>query len=205
MTKPKYSVILPSVSIVHGVSNRCVNLCRELLHKAASMPFEIIEAVDYPDFYTAINESVPKVNSDIIIPFNDDMFPEPGWDEVLVKYCKPKTIVTTRIVESGRLPVHSSLIEFNCGTEPETFDYDKFVNFVNEYKIQHNIPELEYKLGSGCPAAYHKDSWIPYPVYHGADNDYFEKILPSLGFEIVKVDSYIYHLQSFTQPGGIKH
>jgi len=203
MSKPKYSVILPSVTIVRGEPNRCVSLCRELLHKAATMPFEIIEAVDYPDFYTAINESVPKTNSDIFIPFNDDMFPEPGWDQVLVKYCKPKTIVTTFVVESGRLPVHSSLPEFDAGKTPEEFNYDLFVNFVNEYKVKNNIPEIEYKLGSGCPAAYHKDSWIPYGVYPCADLDYFYNVLPAAGFDIVKANSFIYHLQSFTLPGGI--
>jgi hypothetical protein len=105
MTKPKYSVILPHVSIINGTPNTCIDLCRHLLHKAASMPFEIIDAVDYPDYYTAINESINKTNSDIIITFNDDMFPEPGWDKLLVEHCKPGVAVTTRMIESGRRPV----------------------------------------------------------------------------------------------------
>jgi hypothetical protein len=205
MTTPKYSVILPHLTYINGEPNPCIDLCRESLYRAATMPFEIIDAVDYPDFYTAINENIANCKSDIIIPFNDDMFPAPGWDRALVKYCNPKTIVSTYMVESGRMPVHHTVIEFNAGRSPQDFNYDKFSKFVDEYKIQNNIPELEHKLGSGCPAAYHKESWIPYPVYHCADLDYFEKILPAAGFKFLKVDSFIYHIQSFTIPGGIKN
>lgn len=205
MFKPVYSVILPQLTYINGVPNPLVDLCRESLCKSATMPFEIINAVDYPDFYTAINENVANCNSDIIIPFNDDMFPAPGWDQLLVKHCKPNTVVTTYVVESGRLEVCRNAIEFDAGREPNDFDYNKFANFVEEYKIQNNIPEIAMELGSGCPAAYHKDSWIPYPVYHTADRDYFERILPAAGFEIVRASSFIYHLMSFTTPGGIKH
>jgi hypothetical protein len=204
MTNPKYSVILPHVSVVNGQPNTCIDLCRHLLHKAATMPFEIIDVVDYPDYYTATNEGVLKANSDIVITFNDDMFPEPGWDKLLVENCKPDVVVTTRIIESGRLPVGHPNIEFNAGMSPETFEYDKFVNFVNDYKKLNNLPDIENGLGSGVPAAFYKHNWIPYPVYHCADMDYFFKILPEAGVRFVKANSFIYHIQSFTLPGGIK-
>ena len=205
MKSPKFTVLIPYLSNINGNKNRCIDLCKELLYKNTVNDFEILEAIDYPDYYIAVNETFNKANSEIVILFNDDMFVEPGWDELYVKYCKPKTAVSGYIVESGRITVGGGAIEYDCGREPENFNYEKFVNFTSQYKVSAKIPEALPILGHAAPCALHKESWIPFEIVpnkfnneSGVDGKYFFNTLPDNGFEYIKINSFVYHIQSFT-------
>lgn len=201
----KYTVLIPYLSEINGIPNRCIDMCKEYLHKNSTYPFELLEAVDYPDYYLAVNDNFMKASTDIVILFNDDMFVEPGWDEPYVQYTKPKTIVSGYLVESGRIAVGGGAIEYDCGREPENFDYSKFTEFVQEYKTLHNIPEVSPIMGHAAPCGLHKDSWIPFKIVpgvlhnkSGVDGEYFFNTLPQADFVYKKVRSFVYHIQSFT-------
>lgn len=204
-TTYKYTVLLPYLSKINGEPNRCIDMCKHYLYKNSTYPFELLEAVDYPDYYLAVNDNFMKAKTDIVILFNDDMFVEPGWDELYVKYSRPKVAVSGYMIESGRIPVGGGAIEYDCGRTPETFDYDKFTNFVNEYKVLNNIPEVLPILGHAAPCALHKDTWIPFEIIpgmlnnsSGVDGKYFWETLPAAGFQYEKINSFLYHIQSFT-------
>jgi hypothetical protein len=204
-TDYKYTVLIPYLSTINGVPNRCIDMCKEYLYKNSTYPFELLEAVDYPDYYLAVNDNFMKASTDIVILFNDDMFVEPGWDELYVKHTKPKSVVSGYLVESGRIEVGGGAIEFDCGREPENFDYNKFIEFSKSYKEANNIPESLPILGHAAPCALHKDSWIPFEIIpgmlnnsSGVDGDYFFNVLPNAGFTYNKINSFVYHIQSFT-------
>lgn len=198
MSKPIYSVIIPYLEIVNGKPNTCLKVCMDYLKKNSKYPMEIIPVSGY-DYYTAINIGVESATTEIICPFNDDMFVEPNWDELFVKYSTEDDMscVSGWYVESGRIPVGGDKIEKDFGMTPESFDHDGFVNYINEYRRQFNVPEVMDGIVNAAPVFIHKKNWVPFRN-NEFDYDYFTNFLPSIGFKMKKVNSFIYHIQSLT-------
>lgn len=196
--KPIYSVIIPYLEIVNNKPNTCLDVCINYLKKNSFYPLEIVPVSGY-DYYTAINIGVERSTADIICPFNDDMFVEPNWDVLFVKYALQNDMncVSGWYVESGRIPVGGDCIEKNFGMTPESFDHDGFVSYINEYRAKNNVPEVMDGIVNAAPVFIHKKNWIPFRN-NEFDYDYFTSMLPSKGFKMKKVDSFIYHIQSLT-------
>lgn len=189
----KFSIVLPYLS-----KSPCIDLCKELLQKNTVNEYELIEIVDNTDVYAAYNDGAFNAKNDIILLLNDDMFVSPGWDELYIKYCEPKTVVTGYLIESGRIPVASQNISYNCGTTLETFDYQKFIDF----SLTLNNPEVRNDLGWYMPVAFHKSTFINYPndikYPHPNDITLIKDLLPQMGYRYLQVASYVYHLQNYT-------
>lgn len=191
------SIILPYLS-----KSPCVNICKDLLKKNTVSEYELIEIVDESDVYFAYNDGVRRAKHDLVILINDDMFVSPGWDLPFVKFCKPKTVVTGYLVESGRISVNHVNFDYDCGKTPESFEYDKFINFVDD-KLK-NLPEIiEDKQGWFMPVCFSKSTFVEYPNENKYpwpnDIDLFHKILPALGYKFIQVNSIVYHLQNYTK------
>lgn len=203
MKKPMYSVIIPYLEIVNGKSNTCLKVCIDYLTKNSTYPLEIIPVAGY-DYYTAINVGVEMSTTDIICPFNDDMFVEPRWDELFVKYALEDDMncVSGWYVESGRIPVGGDKIEKDFGRTPESFDHDGFVRYINEYRKANNVPEVMDGIVNAAPVFIHKKNWVPFRN-NEFDYEYFTNFLPSQGFKMKKVNSFIYHIQSLTAKPNI--
>lgn len=189
------SIILP-----HLATSRPTELCKHYLEKNTVNEYELIEVVDWTDVYAAYNYGVSQAKYDRIILMNDDMFVAPGWDINYVKYIQPMTYVMMWLVESGWCNVSHRMIHYDCGKEIETFNYDKFIEFIQTV----DVPEaIEGAFGAWMPTGFHKSTWIPfgneikYP--HPNDIDLIDKLLPSLGYTPYKVKSFAYHLQCFSQ------
>lgn len=193
----KFSIILPYLS-----NSRCVDTCKKLLYYNTVNEYELIEIIDNTDVYKAFNDGVHSANNDIVILLNDDMFVSYGWDEHFLQYCKPNTVVTGYVVEPGRLPVSDKNIKYDCGTSPETFDYIKFNSFTEKQKKLH--PTVTADLGWYMPVAFYKPTFIEYPNHirfpHPNDIELFHNILPKLNYNFIKVNSFIYHLQNYSNP-----
>jgi len=189
----QFSIVLPYLS-----NSPCVDLCKALLEKNTTNSYELIEIVDNVDVYDAYNKGALSAKNDIVVLLNDDMFVSPNWDELYVKHCKPKTAVTGYLVESGRIPVATQNIMYNCGTTLETFDYDRFIEFINTLDSE----EVKNGLGWYMPVAFHKSTFVCYPneikYPHPNDITLFHDILPIMNFEFLQVASYMYHLQNYT-------
>jgi hypothetical protein len=189
------SIILPHLSSAKPVPQFKKYLEQNTVHE-----YELIEVIDWTDVYAAYNHGASMAKYDIIIMMNDDMFVAPGWDLNFVKYVKPKTFVMMWLVESGYIPVNARMIEYDCGRELETFDYDKFIRFVDAV----DVPEVvEGAYGAWMPIGFHKSTWIPFPnekkYPHSNDIDLIDKMLPSMGYTPLKVKSFAYHLQGFSR------
>lgn len=189
------SIILPHLSTA-----KCVPLFKKYLKENTVNPYELIEIVDSYDVYGAYNYGVSIAKYDKVVLFNDDMFVAPGWDVNFVKYIQPNTVTTIWLVESGRIPVNGKMVEFDCGRTPESFDYNKFVNFVNSLDVPEVMEGFE-NLGAWGPIGFHKSSWIPYPneikYPYSNDVELIEKILPSFNYTFYRIKSFAYHLQRY--------
>lgn len=190
------SIILPHLS-----TSEPTELCKHYLQKNTVNEYELIEVVDWTDVYAAYNYGADQAKYDHIIMMNDDMFVAPGWDINFIKYLKPKTFVTMWLVEPGFVPVNSRMLEYNCGSTVETFDYEKFLSYIDTV----NVPEAtKGGLGAWMPMGFHKSTWIPYPnkvknyLEHPSDIELTDVILPSLGYTPIKVKSFAYHLQCYS-------
>lgn len=189
------SIVLP-----HMANARCVPYFKKYLEMNTVNKYELIEVIDWTDVYAAYNYGASLAKYDRIIMFNDDMFVAPGWDINYVKYLQPKTYVMMWLVESGRIPVNSRMLQYDCGRTPESFDYEKFLQYTNTL----NTPEaIEGGFGAWMPIGFHKSTWIEFPnekkYPYANDVDLIDHTLPSLGYTPYKVKSYAYHIQSFSR------
>lgn len=190
------SIVLPYLS-----TSPCVDICKKFLSQNTVSEYELIEIVDETDVYFAYNEGVRRAKFETVALINDDMFVAPGWDLPFIKFCKPKTVVTGYLVECGRISVNHVNYDYDCGHTPTSFDYPKFASFVED-KLK-EVPEVvEDRQGWFMPVAFYKPTFIQYPNQpkypHPNDIELFHKILPTLGFKFVQVNSFAYHLQNFT-------
>jgi hypothetical protein len=189
------SIILPHLSTATPVPT-----FKKYLEQNTVNEYELIEVLDWTDVYAAYNHGASLAKYDIIIMMNDDMFVAPGWDVNFVKYVKPKTFAMMWLVESGHIPVNSRMLEYDCGRTLETFDYDKFINYINNV----DIPELtEGAFGAWMPIGFHKSTWIPFPndnkYPYPNDIDLIDVTLPQMGYTPLKVKSFAYHLQGYSR------
>ena len=189
------SIILPYLSTA-----KCVPLFKKYLHQNTTCEYELVEIVDSYDVYAAYNYGVSVAKYDKVVLFNDDMFVAPGWNENFEKYIQPKTVTTIWLVESGRIPVNGKMLEYDCGRTPESFDYDRFVNYVNSLDVPEVLEGFE-NLGAWGPIGFHKSTFVPYPneIKYPNPNDVtlIEQILPSLGYKFLKIKSFAYHIQRY--------
>jgi GT2 family glycosyltransferase len=91
--------------------------------------------------YRAWNEGVLNAPTPWVIMLNSDMYGSDGWiDELIaVKEQNWRTVPTSLLVESGRLP--SGMPEYvqNCGQSPDEFNHDAFLEYAAEIKQHHKL------------------------------------------------------------------
>ena len=188
-----------SIVISYPSWSKSIDTFKKFLFENTTNKFELIEIVDKNDVYAAFNEGVKKASNENVICICDDMFVSKGWDELYLKYADGNTILTGYLIEPGVVPVSNRNIEYNCGTTPLEFNYEKFKNFINSIEL----PEIEYnKKGWYMPIMFYKSKYIDYPnenkFPYPNDVELIDKILPNRGFTFAKIRSYVYHLQCFS-------
>ncbi len=194
-----YSIVIPYLS-----SSKCIDRCKHYLELNKSLPYELVEIVDETDVYYAFNKGVYQSKFDKVILLNDDMIVSKGWDYTLLKYNNWETVTTGYVVEPNpgtNYRPNGELIEkiqLDCGNTIDTFDYDKFQNFVNSQTVPDAIADAK---GWYMPICFDKKSFVSYPnkvKFPFEQNDVLliDYILPNLGYKFAKVNSFVYHLQS---------
>lgn len=161
---------------------------------------ELVEIVDSKDVYDAFNSGVKRANGKIVALLNDDMFVSKDWDVNYIKHTVGKTVCTGYLVEPGTIPVSPRNIRKDFGRNPTAFRKEEFLKWSGEYRA--SIPEVINGMGWFMPLVMEKQYWIDYPNEqkhpYPNDTELLEKILPSMGYNYLKVNSLVYHLQAFT-------
>lgn len=189
------SIVVPYLS-----NSQCIDLFKQLIKENTSADYELVEIVDNTDVYEAWNEGVRRSTRDVVILINDDMFIPKNWDIPYVKYAKGKTLVTGYVVEPGVIPVSDLNICKDFGKNPNTYRKDDFQKWSEE--MNKCTPEVINGKGWYMPMAIERKYFIEYPneikYPHPNDVILIDQIMPSMGYNFLKVNSYCYHLQAFT-------
>ena len=153
--------------------------------------------------YRAWNFGGNHADGDVIVFVNSDMAFSENWLENLLKNVNEERIVTSRLVESGKLESGKTAISKNFGKSYKEFDRQQFENFANE-----NKEDKILKGGLFMPCAIYKDIFVKsggYPIGNtvkrsgkviSGDWIYFYKTLGAMNIKHYTVaDSIVYHIQ----------
>ena len=157
--------------------------------------------LNYPynmkEIYQAWNHGAKVSNGEFICPINSDMYPAPNWLSELIKNYSDDKIVSSRLVESGRMPSGLHGITRNFGKIPEKFEAKKF----EEYAETITVPTLQAG-GLYMPYLLKKESFskiLGYPEgnLNGIPGDQvFIQRLSSIGIHhYTCFSSIVYHVQ----------
>ena len=153
--------------------------------------------------YRAWNFGGNNADGDIIVFVNSDMAFSNNWLENLLKNLSEKRIVTSRLVESGKLGSPKIAISKDFGKSYNKFDesgFEKFAESIKEDKIVEG--------GLFMPCAIYKNIFVKsggYPIGNRTEKSgkiisgdwiYFYEKLKPMGIKHVTVcDSIVYHIQ----------
>lgn len=191
------SIIVPHLSHSKSI-DLFKNIIKENTH---SKDYEIVSIVDTTDVYKAFNDGVKYSSGDVVVLINDDMFVQKNWDIEYIKYASGKTIVTGQVVEPGLVTgVSGKNIKMNFGDTPDSYERDKFEQWASEQVLKTAV--CNNSKGWYMPFAVEKKYFIEYPneikFPHANDITLFDDILPKMGYNFIKVNSFCYHLQGFS-------
>jgi len=162
--------------------------------------------------YRCWNYAGTSSSADHICFVNSDMAFSPNWLTNLVKHHDGKNIVTSKLVESGRMPSSTHAHGKNFGMHPNEFRYAEWLSYASEISKPHTLPS-----GLFMPVLINKDTFVKsggYPegnIYttgvgthstgrcvRSGDDFYFNVTLKQkYGMRhITAFDSVIYHFQS---------
>ncbi|MDE1877949.1 MAG: glycosyltransferase [Thaumarchaeota archaeon] len=153
--------------------------------------------------YRAWNYGGMQASGNVIVFVNSDMSFSEGWLDNLIRNLKQDRIVTSRLVESGKLRSGKYGVEMNFGRTYSDFQDLEFQEFVKKI----SMPKIK-SGGLFMPCAIYKDIFIKsggYPIGNRTEKDgtitpgdkiLFYETLKSLGIQHYTVfDSIVYHIQ----------
>jgi glycosyltransferase involved in cell wall biosynthesis len=153
--------------------------------------------------YRAWNYGGSNAEGDIIVFVNSDMAFSKGWLANLLKSLTENKIVTSRLVESGKLKSGKYGIEKDFGRTYSQFDDIEFQKFAKQ------ISSNQLKNGGlFMPCAIYKDIFIKsggYPIGNRVEKDgkiipgdqilFYDRLLPLKVKHYTVFDSIVYHIQ----------
>jgi len=153
--------------------------------------------------YRAWNYGGFNAPGDIIVFVNSDMAFSKNWLENLLKNLNQKSIICSRLIESGKLSSGQYAISKNFGKTHKQFKESEFEKFAEEIKK----PEIK-KGGLFMPCAIYKDLFVKsggYPIGNRKEKDgsetsgdyilFYEKLKPMGIQHYTSFDSIVYHIQ----------
>ncbi len=169
----KFSIIIPTWNNLEYLK-LCVNSIRKNSHFKHQIIVHVNEGIDgtidwlneQEDVdYThskenigicyALNISRSLLRTDYLLYMNDDMYVLPEWDKYLSDEIKAighnNFFLSATMIEP--LTTNPSAIEFNCGSDIETFQEEKLLN--NFSKIE----KVDWNGATWPPNIVHKDIW----------------------------------------------
>lgn len=188
------SLIIPTTTKNKNYTNSIVNNIKEIYPDVEI----IVEENDDVTLGINYNNAVAKATGDKIILLHNDMFIKPGFIETMDKHIKKGRITTyTRIEPPIYNDTYPGKVLLDCGSDLESFNKEKFLNFDIEEKLEDGGSQLFF----GCM----KEDYI------GIDGYTFEKFCEDddlhlryklAGFEHKVSSAHVYHFVSKTSRIG---
>jgi len=197
-----FTVILPHKR--NPGNNAALAIALSCLQDNTASDFKLImdAATDAP-LYERINRMVEQADTDICVYMASDIFVAPAWDIPMLAIYEQRFFVTNIIVEPGAIAMHGMNIHKDFGRKPETFNRAAF-----EAWTQGDAQTLDVR-GEGWPCSYmfSRDAWLAHggletnlyspDGFTEADTNLWNR-WKAAGNEIVRAQSYCYHLQRFS-------
>lgn len=143
------------------------------------------------------NRCIEAAKTDIVCMFHADMYMAKGFDIGILKYLKPKSIVSGTRIEPPLHPEGKEKIIKNFGMYPEDFKKKEFEGFINKLLIEKK--DIITK-GIFAPWAVYKEDIVNigmhdeyFHSYH-EDSDIFNRFILNK-YEIIQSwEAFVYHL-----------
>ena len=141
---------------------------------------------------------VDIATNDIVMIYHADMYACPHMDTQVLKHLEPGVVVSATRIEPPLHPDGPEKILWDCGIEPEEFDEDKLMEFVNKTDTTKKPTN-----GIFAPWAIHKKDFQSIgghdPLYapqSKEDSDIFNRFVLA-GYDLVQTwQGFVYHMTS---------
>jgi len=161
----------------------------------------IIEENDNVDLATNYNNAVIKATGDKIILLHNDMFIKPGFIETMDKHIQKGRITTyTRIEPPIYNDIYPGKVLLDCGSDLESFDKEKFLNFDIEEKLEDGGSQLFFGCIKEDYIGIDNKSFVP-PQMWCSDDDLHLRYKIA-GYEQKVSSAHVYHFVSKTSRVG---
>ena len=142
---------------------------------------------------------VDMATSDIVMIYHADMYACPNLDVEILKHLEPGKVVSATRIEPPLHPDGPEKVLQDFGIEPEEFDEQGLINFVNQ--TWEGMPEDKITNGIFAPWAIYKDDFLSIgghdPLYapqSKEDSDIFNRFVLA-GYELIQTwGGYVYHM-----------
>jgi glycosyltransferase involved in cell wall biosynthesis len=143
------------------------------------------------------NRCIESAKTDIVCMFHADMYMAEGFDTAILRYIKPKSVVSGTRIEPPLHPEGKEKIVRNFGLYPEDFNITAFKEFVDK-----SLVEYKNKVTKGifAPWAIYRQDILDigmhdeqFHSYH-EDSDIFNRFILS-GYNLIQTwEGFVYHL-----------
>jgi len=143
------------------------------------------------------NRCIEAASTPIVCMFHADMYMAKGFDIGILKYLKPKTVVSGTRIEPPLHPEGKEKIVKNFGMYPEDFNKEEFNKFIEQTLVDNKDKTTK---GIFAPWAIYKEDITSigmhdeyFHSYH-EDSDIFNRFILS-NYDIIQSwEAYVYHL-----------
>lgn len=196
----QFTVILPHKR--NPGNDAALSICMDMLKaNTASDDFEILisAAVDRP-LFPAIDRLFRQAETEYLVFWNSDMFPEPNWDDAMLMQSGYDTIVNPVLVEPGAIGIHPDNVLMDFGRKPETFRRAEF----EEWARTAPMPGGE---GFFAPYMIHRQRYLDLGGFDLSgdlsgfvprDIDLYNTHKRN-GGKVVRARAFVYHLQRYSE------
>lgn len=205
---PQMTIILPHKN--NPGNNAALSICIDTLMANTRSEFNLLVSAAYNQpLFPAIDRLIRQSQTDVIVFWNSDMFPAPGWDEPMLEQFHYNTIVTNIVTEPGAIGIFTDNVEWDFGRKPETFRRADFEAWATSghapvpsgegWYAPYMMSQQRYLDIGGIDLdasdVKASDGFNTRPL----DIDMFNKHKRLGGF-VRRAVSYVYHLQHFSEP-----
>jgi hypothetical protein len=191
------SLIIPTTSTNRKYTQHIVKNIKEIYSDVEI----IVEENDNVDLATNYNNAVSKATYDKIILLHNDMIIKPGFVETMDKHITKGRITTyTRIEPPIYTDIYPGKVLLDCGSDIESFNKEKFLNFNIEEKLIDGGSQLFFGCMKEDYIGIDNKTFCP-PQMWCSDDDLHLRYKIA-GFEHKVSSAHVYHFVSKTSRTG---
>ena len=191
------SLIIPTTSTNRKYTQYIVENIKEIYSDVEI----IVEENDNVDLATNYNNAVSKATYDKIILLHNDMIIKPGFVETMDKHITKGRITTyTRIEPPIYTDIYPGKVLLDCGSDIESFNKEKFLNFNIEEKLIDGGSQLFFGCMKEDYIGIDNKTFCP-PQMWCSDDDLHLRYKIA-GFEHKVSSAHVYHFVSKTSRTG---